>query len=154
MTASAETVLDAFLGLIAERGFANVTLRDVASTADLSMADLYRLYPDKVALAAAFMARIDATVLAGTPRLGKGLGLVAALAGAIQIVGVASGGRDPLQPLSHLGSIAGSPAGAPSWASYAVTSRPAPACCSSPARPASASPPCCGPRPRRSTAWS
>ncbi|WP_404990810.1 protein-disulfide reductase DsbD [Cupriavidus pauculus] len=38
----------------------------------------------------------------GLLRLGKGLGLLAALAGAIQIVGVASGGRDPLQPLSHL----------------------------------------------------
>jgi len=68
MTASAETVLDAFIGLISERGFAEVTLRDVASAADLGLADLYRLYPDKVALAAAFMARIDAAVLAGTPR--------------------------------------------------------------------------------------
>lgn len=47
----------------------------------------------------------------GLLRLGKGLGLVAALAGAIQIVGVASGGRDPLQPLSHLGALSGSSAG-------------------------------------------
>jgi AcrR family transcriptional regulator len=68
MTASAETVLDAFIGLISEKSFAEVTLRDVASAADLGLADLYRLYPDKVALAAAFMARIDAAVLAGTPR--------------------------------------------------------------------------------------
>jgi AcrR family transcriptional regulator len=45
-----------------------VTLRDVASAADIGLADLYRLYPDKVALAAAFMACIDAAVLAGTPR--------------------------------------------------------------------------------------
>lgn len=41
----------------------------------------------------------------GLMRLGKGLGLVAALAGAIQLVGLASGGRDPLQPLSHLGAV-------------------------------------------------
>ena len=54
--------------LISERGFVEVTLRDVAAAADLGLADLYRLYPDKVALAAAFMARIDAAVLAGTPR--------------------------------------------------------------------------------------
>jgi len=67
MTTSADTVLDAFLALIAEKGFAEVTLRDVAAAADLGLADLYRLYPDKVALAAAFMARIDAAVLAGTP---------------------------------------------------------------------------------------
>ncbi|WP_454765194.1 protein-disulfide reductase DsbD [Cupriavidus campinensis] len=39
----------------------------------------------------------------GLTRLGKGLGLLAALAGAIQLVGLASGGRDPLQPLSHIG---------------------------------------------------
>ena len=68
MTASEETVLDAFIGLISERGFFEVTLRDVAAAADLGLADLYRLYPDKVALAGAFMARIDAAVLAGTPR--------------------------------------------------------------------------------------
>ena len=68
MTASAETVLDAFIGLISERGFVEVTLRDVAAVADLGVADLYRLFPDKVALAGAFMARIDAAVLAGTPR--------------------------------------------------------------------------------------
>jgi AcrR family transcriptional regulator len=68
MTESAEKVLDAFIGLISGRSFAEVTLRDVASAADLGLADLYRLYPDKAALAGAFMARIDATVLAGTPR--------------------------------------------------------------------------------------
>ena len=68
MMVSAETVLDVFIGLISERGFVEVTLRDVASAADLGLADLYRLYPDKVALVAAFMARIDAAVLAGTSR--------------------------------------------------------------------------------------
>jgi len=62
-----DTALDAFLGLIAEKGFAAVALRDVAEAAGLGMADLYRVYPDKVALVAAFMARIDAEVLAGTP---------------------------------------------------------------------------------------
>lgn len=49
----------------------------------------------------------------GLARLGKGLGVLAALAGAILLVGLASGGRDPLQPLSHLagGRIAGGTAG-------------------------------------------
>ena len=65
---SADTVLDAFIELIAERGYAEVTLRDVASAADLALGDLYRLYPDKVALAGALMTRTDAAVLAGTPR--------------------------------------------------------------------------------------
>ena len=65
-----EAALDAFLGLVAEKGFADVTLRTVAEGAGLSLADLYRLYPDKVALVAAFMARIDAVVLSGTPNRG------------------------------------------------------------------------------------
>ena len=65
-----DTALDAFLGLIAEKGFAAVALRDVAEAAGVGMADLYRVYPDKVALVAAFMARIDAEVLAGTPSRG------------------------------------------------------------------------------------
>jgi AcrR family transcriptional regulator len=63
-----DKALDAFLVLVAEKGFAEVTLREVAAAADLGMADLYRLHRDKVALTAAFLARVDAEVLAGTPR--------------------------------------------------------------------------------------
>lgn len=63
-----DTVLDAFLRLVAERGYGEVTLRDVAAAADMSLADLYRLYPDKMALVSGVMARVDAAVLAGTPR--------------------------------------------------------------------------------------
>jgi AcrR family transcriptional regulator len=70
MTERSEAALDAFLGLIAEKGFASVSLRDVAATAGLGMAELYDLYPDKVALAAAFIARVDRQVLAGTPAQG------------------------------------------------------------------------------------
>ena len=57
MSRHGEAALDAFLGLIAEKGFCAVALRDVAGAAGLGLADLYRLYPDKVALVAAFMAR-------------------------------------------------------------------------------------------------
>lgn len=67
MTPANDAALDAFLGLIAEKGFAAVALRDVAEAAGLGVAELYRVYPDKVALVTAFMARIDAEVLAGTP---------------------------------------------------------------------------------------
>lgn len=66
MTAAGDTALDAFLGLVAGKEFAAVTLRDVAQAAGLGLADLYRLYPDKLALVAAFLARVDAEVLAGT----------------------------------------------------------------------------------------
>jgi AcrR family transcriptional regulator len=64
-----DKALDAFLGLIAEKGYADVALRDVAQAAGLGFADLYRVYPDKISVAAAFMARIDAEVMAGTPTL-------------------------------------------------------------------------------------
>ena len=38
----------------------------------------------------------------GVMRLGKGLGVLLLLAGAVEFVGVATGGRDVLQPLAHL----------------------------------------------------
>lgn len=60
-------VLDAFLGLIAERGYDGVSLHDVGEAAGIGRADLYRLFPDKLALVGGFMARIDGEVLAGTP---------------------------------------------------------------------------------------
>ncbi len=62
-----DKALDAFLGLISERGYGDVSLRDVGEAAGLGMAELYRLFPDKLALVAGFMARIDGEVLAGTP---------------------------------------------------------------------------------------
>ena len=67
MSAS-DIVLDAFLALVADKGYREVTLRDVAAAADTGLADLYRLYPDKAALVAGVMARADAAVLSGTPR--------------------------------------------------------------------------------------
>jgi AcrR family transcriptional regulator len=45
-----------------------VALREVAEAAELGVAEVYRLYPDKVALVSAFLAKIDADVLAGVPR--------------------------------------------------------------------------------------
>jgi len=67
MTDAPDTALDAFLGLIAEKGYADVALRDVAARAGLGLTELYRRYPDKAALVAGFLARIDAVVIAGTP---------------------------------------------------------------------------------------
>jgi AcrR family transcriptional regulator len=68
MSEASDKALDAFLRLIAEKGYANVSLREVAEAAGLGVAELYRVHADKVALIAAFMAKIDAEVLAGTPR--------------------------------------------------------------------------------------
>ena len=63
---SGDRALDVFLRLVAEKGFAAVALRDVAQEAGLGFAELYRLHSDKVSLVAAFLARIDSEVLAGT----------------------------------------------------------------------------------------
>lgn len=65
--APSDRALDAFLRLVAEKGFAAVALRDVAQEAGLGFAEFYRLHSNKVSLIAAFLARIDAEVLAGTP---------------------------------------------------------------------------------------
>ncbi len=70
MTSSKEAALDAFLRIVADKGYAGVALRDVAEAAGLTLAELYRLYPDKAALVAAFLGRIDAEVLAGAPAHG------------------------------------------------------------------------------------
>ncbi|MEO6410806.1 MAG: helix-turn-helix domain-containing protein, partial [Burkholderiaceae bacterium] len=67
MSETREAALDAFLRLVGEKGYAAVALRDVAEAAAMGFAELYGLFPDKVALAAAFMARIDARVLDGVP---------------------------------------------------------------------------------------
>ena len=66
MSEKRDQVLDTFLRLLAERGYDEVSLGDVAAAASLGKADLYRLFPDKLALVQAFLARIDGEVLAGT----------------------------------------------------------------------------------------
>ncbi|WP_421996527.1 TetR/AcrR family transcriptional regulator [Reyranella sp.] len=66
MTDTAEAAVDAFITLVAERGFVDVTLPDVAEAAGIGLADLHRVHADKVALTAAFMARVDGQVLGGT----------------------------------------------------------------------------------------
>lgn len=64
--AATDPALDAFLGLVAEKGYAAVTLREVGAAAGLGVAELYRRYRDKPALVAGFLRRVDDAVLAGT----------------------------------------------------------------------------------------
>ncbi len=68
MSGQRDAALDAFLRLIGEKDYAAVTLREVAEAAGMGLAELYALFTDKAALAMAFMARIDAEVLAGVPQ--------------------------------------------------------------------------------------
>lgn len=55
----------------------------------------------------------------GWPRLWKGFGVVLLLLGAVQIVGVASGGRDVLVPLGQLGSTRGAQPNSLVWSRVA-----------------------------------
>lgn len=68
MSEASDRAIDAFLALVAEKGFAGVSLRDVAQSAGLGMGELHRLHPDKASLVTALMARVDSKVLAGTAR--------------------------------------------------------------------------------------
>ena len=64
--AAPDAALEAFLALVAEKGYGGVTLRDVGAASGQGVAELYRLYRDKPALVRAFLRRVDAAVLAGT----------------------------------------------------------------------------------------
>ena len=62
----ADTILDAALAVVAERGWRQATLSDIAAHAECGLADVYRHFPSKCALATAVVARVDAAVLAKT----------------------------------------------------------------------------------------
>lgn len=62
----AEAAVDAFLALVAERGYGAVSLRDVAAACGLGLAEFHRRFPDKPALVAGYLARVDGEVLAGS----------------------------------------------------------------------------------------
>ena len=59
----ARRVVECALTLAAERGWRRVSLGDIAAAARLSLAELYRLYPSRAAILAAFVRQIDAAVL-------------------------------------------------------------------------------------------
>ena len=62
----ADTILDAGLAVVAERGWRQATLSDIAAHAGCGLADVYRHFPSKGAVIRAAVARIDAAVLAET----------------------------------------------------------------------------------------
>lgn len=55
--------VDIFLDLIAEKGWFGTSLGQVAQATGMSLAELYRLHPSKLALLNAFAARVDAAML-------------------------------------------------------------------------------------------
>ena len=62
--AARDRMVDAAMALAAERGWRDLSLRDIAEASGLSLAAAYRACPSKLAILEAFMRRIDAEVLA------------------------------------------------------------------------------------------
>ena len=56
-------IVDAFLGLLAEKPYADIGLGEISARAGLSLGDLREAYDGKVAILADFMRRIDRAVL-------------------------------------------------------------------------------------------
>ncbi len=59
--------VDAFMSLVAERGFDAVTIADIAEACGLSLSQMRAQYADPFALIAAFSERIDQAVLESVP---------------------------------------------------------------------------------------
>jgi AcrR family transcriptional regulator len=55
--------IDAALTLAAQQGWRHTSLADIATAAHMPIAELYRLYPSKIAILAAFMRRSDLAML-------------------------------------------------------------------------------------------
>jgi AcrR family transcriptional regulator len=60
-------ILDCALGAAATQGWASLSLRDIATAADMSLADTHALYPTKHHILRAYIRAVDAAVLAGDP---------------------------------------------------------------------------------------
>ncbi len=60
-----DAALDAALELAATVGWRDLSMRDIAETSGVTLAQLHGVYPTKTAILKAFSARIDAAVLAG-----------------------------------------------------------------------------------------
>jgi AcrR family transcriptional regulator len=58
-------ILDAALRLAASKGWHDTTMADIAAEAKLSLAEIYRRFPNRIALLGGVMRRIDETVLEG-----------------------------------------------------------------------------------------
>lgn len=60
-----EKVVEAFLGLLAEKPIEQIGFTEIATAADVSLADLRDMFGSKIAILAAYMKEIDRAVLAG-----------------------------------------------------------------------------------------
>lgn len=68
----ARQVIDATMELAAERGWRRVSLAEIAERAGRPLIEVYEEFPDKVAILAGFLRRIDEEVLRDAPPLAEG----------------------------------------------------------------------------------
>ena len=69
-----DIILDAARGLIAQSGYSGLTMPALAQAAGIPIAELYRHVPDRVALLAGFIRRIDLAMLESLPPAEEGGG--------------------------------------------------------------------------------
>ncbi|MGQ0664678.1 MAG: TetR family transcriptional regulator [Pseudomonadota bacterium] len=60
-----DRIIDTTLALAASRGWANLSLADIAAANEMALAELYGVFPSKHAILAAFVRRLNATALSG-----------------------------------------------------------------------------------------
>lgn len=63
--ADEDRIVDAALELAAERGWSGIALADIAAASQLSLAELYAMFPSKGAILDAFLRRIDRATMTG-----------------------------------------------------------------------------------------
>lgn len=68
-----DRIIDATMELIAGRGWRNVALADIAAATGLSLAQLYAVFPSKLAILDAFERRINEQTLAGGAEAGESI---------------------------------------------------------------------------------
>lgn len=66
-----DRIVDAALKLAGSKGWRGTTLADIATAADLSLAELYTRFPSKGAILEAFIRRIDRATLAGADKIAQ-----------------------------------------------------------------------------------
>jgi AcrR family transcriptional regulator len=64
-------ILDCALVAAATQGWASLSLRDIATASDMSLADIHAQYPTKHHILRAYIRTVDAAVLAGDPGPGN-----------------------------------------------------------------------------------
>jgi AcrR family transcriptional regulator len=70
--ADPDRIIDAALALIAAQGWRNMSLAAVAAEADLTVLQVYRLFPSRTAILCGMFRRIDEAVLAEPPEIEAG----------------------------------------------------------------------------------